>query len=75
MSQLTFCNDVIHLVEAVSNKEIKKDEEAERRGENRQKLVDIIGPYNDRVKEEKEKLEKQMKEENAKKSDAKESGA
>ena len=75
MSQLTFCNDVIHLVEPVSNKETKNDGEAERRGEDRQQIVEILGPYNVRVKEEKEKLEKQVEEEKAKKGDGKKQAA
>ncbi|KAL8922781.1 MAG: hypothetical protein Q9172_003415 [Xanthocarpia lactea] len=75
MSQISFCNDVMRLVEQVSNKEIKYDEEAERRGEKRQQIVGIVGPYNDQIKKEKEKLEKQVEEEKAKKGDGNQSAA
>ncbi|KAL8912086.1 MAG: hypothetical protein Q9171_002874 [Xanthocarpia ochracea] len=48
--------------------------EAFRRGEDRQKIVKIVGPYS-KLKGEKEKLEKQVEEEKAKMSDGKKPAA
>lgn len=77
-SQLNFCNVVMQLVDDVSKEEIKKDEEAERRGEDRQKILDVIGPYSNRaqrVQEERGKLEKEVEEEKAKKGGGNKSAA